>query len=231
MRRRWLRKCLTWRCHPRVITFPSSDPDAQPVMAAAPVTGHLPGPSEHQRALVADRAGWRRPNFRAVQGRYFQCHAGSRPRRRHSRTERSARPSPSESHREPATCQSGHHGLDHVSTGEFMDLQHRHVHADRPVHAERALIGVLAAVMLWASPRPRRFQWRCRRSASSWQPARAARRRRGSRSSTRGKEPVRVRATVTDWDLSRRCAAVRGAVPEVAPTPHRPGSASRLLNR
>ena len=33
-----------------------------------------------------------------------------------------------------------------------MDLQHRHVHADRPVHAERPLIGVLAAVMLWAVP-------------------------------------------------------------------------------
>jgi hypothetical protein len=84
-----------------------------------------------------------------------------------------------------------------------MDLQHRHVHADRPVHAERALIAALAGLLLAAGPAgaqvsvevsPLRVELSAGPGSTTTQ---------GITVINAGKEPVRVRAIVTDWDLSR----------------------------
>jgi P pilus assembly chaperone PapD len=84
-----------------------------------------------------------------------------------------------------------------------MDLQHRHVHADRPVHAERSLIAVLAALMLGAAPAvaqisvevsPLRVELAAGAGSTTTQ---------GITVINAGKAPVRVRATLTDWELSK----------------------------
>jgi P pilus assembly chaperone PapD len=83
-----------------------------------------------------------------------------------------------------------------------MDLQHRHVHADGPLHAERSLIVVLAAFLLWASPAvaqisvevsPLRVELAAGPGSTTTQ---------GITVINAGKEPVRVRAALTDWELS-----------------------------
>ena len=84
-----------------------------------------------------------------------------------------------------------------------MDLQHRHIHADRPVHAERALIAALAALILWAGPAaaqisvevsPLRIELTAGAGSTTTQ---------GITVSNAGKDPIRVRARLTDWELSR----------------------------
>ncbi len=84
-----------------------------------------------------------------------------------------------------------------------MDLQHRHVHADGPLHAERSLIVVLAAFLLWASPAvaqisvevsPLRVELAAGPGSTTTQ---------GITVINAGKEPVRVRAVLTDWELSK----------------------------
>jgi P pilus assembly chaperone PapD len=84
-----------------------------------------------------------------------------------------------------------------------MDLQHRHVHADRPVHAECSLIVVLAALVLWAAPAvaqisvevsPLRVELAAGPGSTTTQ---------GITVINAGKEPVRVRAALTDWELSK----------------------------
>jgi hypothetical protein len=84
-----------------------------------------------------------------------------------------------------------------------MELQHRHVYADRPVHAERSLIAALAGLLLAASPAgaqvsvevsPLRVELAAGPGSTTTQ---------GITISNAGKEAVRVRAVVTDWDLSR----------------------------
>ena len=84
-----------------------------------------------------------------------------------------------------------------------MDLQHRHLHADRPVHPERSLIVVLAAFLLWASPAvaqisvevsPLRVELAAGPGSTTTQ---------GITVINAGKEPVRVRAALTDWELSK----------------------------
>ncbi len=86
-----------------------------------------------------------------------------------------------------------------------MDLQHRHVHANRHLHAERALIAALAAV-LWAAAAapasaqisvevsPLRVELTAGPGSTTTQ---------GITVTNVGKDPVRVRGIVTDWDLSR----------------------------
>jgi hypothetical protein len=84
-----------------------------------------------------------------------------------------------------------------------MDLQHRHVYADPPVHAERALIAALAALILWAGPAaaqisvevsPLRIELTAGAGSTTTQ---------GITVSNAGKDPIRVRARLTDWELSR----------------------------
>jgi hypothetical protein len=84
-----------------------------------------------------------------------------------------------------------------------MDLQHRHIYADRPVHAERALIAALAALILWAGPAaaqisvevsPLRIELTAGAGSTTTQ---------GITVSNAGKDPIRVRARLTDWELSR----------------------------
>ena len=84
-----------------------------------------------------------------------------------------------------------------------MDLQHRHVHADGPLHAERSLIFGLAAFLLWAAPAvaqisvevsPLRVELAAGPGSTTTQ---------GITVINAGKEPVRVRAVVTDWELSK----------------------------
>jgi P pilus assembly chaperone PapD len=101
-----------------------------------------------------------------------------------------------------------------------MDLQHRHLHADRPVHAQRSLTApsrrsvisaftpaapVLALVTLALSPAaasaqisvevsPLRVELAAGPGSTTTQ---------GITVTNAGKEPVRVRARLTDWDLSK----------------------------
>jgi P pilus assembly chaperone PapD len=95
-----------------------------------------------------------------------------------------------------------------------MDLQHRHVHADRPVHAERPLIGVLAGVMLWAVPAAAQISVEVSPLRVELAAGPGSTTTQGITVINAGKEPVRVRATVTDWDLSKDGAPqFEGAVP------------------
>ena len=84
-----------------------------------------------------------------------------------------------------------------------MDLQYRHLHADGPLHAERSLTFLLAAFLLWASPAvaqisvevsPLRVELAAGPGSTTTQ---------GITVINAGKEPVRVRAVLTDWELSK----------------------------
>ncbi len=84
-----------------------------------------------------------------------------------------------------------------------MDLQHRHLFADCPVHVERPLIAALAALTLWAAPvaaqvsvevSPLRVELTAGPGSTTTQ---------GITLNNAGTDAVRVRATLTDWDLSR----------------------------
>jgi hypothetical protein len=83
-----------------------------------------------------------------------------------------------------------------------MDLQHRHVYADRPVHAERALIAALAGLLLAAPAEaqvsvevsPLRIELAAGPGSTTTQAITIT---------NAGKDAVRVRAIVTDWDLSK----------------------------
>jgi hypothetical protein len=93
-----------------------------------------------------------------------------------------------------------------------MDIQHRHLHADRSLHAELAVIAtapraatVLAAITLAIYPAasfaqvsvevsPLRAELTAGPGSTTTQ---------GITVTNAGKEPVRVRATLTDWELSR----------------------------
>ncbi len=84
-----------------------------------------------------------------------------------------------------------------------MDLQRRHVHPDRRLHLERALIAAALGLLLCAAPAaaqisvevsPLRVELTAGPGSTSTQPITVI---------NAGKEPVRVRAILTDWDLSR----------------------------
>ncbi len=84
-----------------------------------------------------------------------------------------------------------------------MDLRRRHLHADRRLHVEHALIGAALGVLLGAAPAaaqtsvevsPLRVELAAGPGSTSTQAVTL---------SNAGTEPVRVRATLTDWDLSR----------------------------
>jgi P pilus assembly chaperone PapD len=86
-----------------------------------------------------------------------------------------------------------------------MDLQHRHVHADRRLHADRPLIAAVAAAAALLTAVPAAAQVSVEVSPLRIELA------AGPGSTTTqaititnaGKEPVRVRAILTDWELSK----------------------------
>ncbi len=99
-----------------------------------------------------------------------------------------------------------------------MDLQHRHLHPNRLVHAERTLIVAAAtALLLVASPAsaqvsvevsPLRVELTAGPGSTTTQAITVT---------NAGSEAVRVRAIATDWDLSRDGAPQFEGVPEGGP--------------
>jgi P pilus assembly chaperone PapD len=85
-----------------------------------------------------------------------------------------------------------------------MDLQHRHVHANHPLYAQRALIVAVLAALLLPAPSasaqvsvevsPLRVELTAGAASTTTQAITVA---------NAGTEAVRVRAIATDWDLSR----------------------------
>ena len=84
-----------------------------------------------------------------------------------------------------------------------MDLQHRHIYADRPVHAQRALIVALAASMLWAGPATAQISVEVSPLRVELTAGAGSTTTQGITVSNAGKDPIRVRARLTDWELSR----------------------------
>jgi hypothetical protein len=84
-----------------------------------------------------------------------------------------------------------------------MDLQHRHIHADRPVHAQRTLIAALAASILWAGPAAAQISVEVSPLRVELTAGAGSTTTQGITVSNAGKDPIRVRARLTDWELSR----------------------------
>jgi hypothetical protein len=87
-----------------------------------------------------------------------------------------------------------------------MDLQHRHVYADCPVHAQRALIVALAACVAsvtWAAPAAAQISVEVSPLRVELTAGPGSTTTQGITVSNAGRDPVRVRARLTDWDLSR----------------------------
>ena len=84
-----------------------------------------------------------------------------------------------------------------------MDLQHRHVHPNRPVHAERSLIVALAVTALWSAPAAAQISVEVSPLRVELTAGPGSTTTQGITLSNAGKDAVRVRATLTDWDLSR----------------------------
>jgi P pilus assembly chaperone PapD len=84
-----------------------------------------------------------------------------------------------------------------------MDLQHRHVHADRPLHAERPVILGLAALLLSAGPAVAQISVEVSPLRVELVAGPGSTTTQGITVINAGKEPVRVRAALTDWELSK----------------------------
>jgi hypothetical protein len=95
-----------------------------------------------------------------------------------------------------------------------MDLQHRDLHPDRSLHAQRALKMALAAVLLAAAPAAAQISVEVAPLRVELTAGPGSTTTQGITVGNAGKDPVRVRARVTDWDLSRDGAPqFEGAVP------------------
>jgi len=84
-----------------------------------------------------------------------------------------------------------------------MDLQHRHLHADGPLHAKRSLIYALAAFLLWAAPAAAQISVEVSPLRVELAAGPGSTTTQGITVINAGKEPVRVRAVLTDWELSK----------------------------
>lgn len=84
-----------------------------------------------------------------------------------------------------------------------MDLQHRHVYTDRPLHAQRALIVGLAAFGLWAAPAAAQISVEVSPLRVELTAGPGSTTTQGITVSNAGTDSIRVRARLTDWDLSR----------------------------
>ena len=86
-----------------------------------------------------------------------------------------------------------------------MDIQHRHLHADRPVHAQHALTAAcgLAALLISAVPAAAQISVEVSPLRVELAAGPGSTTTQGITVTNAGKDAVRVRATLTDWDLSR----------------------------
>jgi P pilus assembly chaperone PapD len=84
-----------------------------------------------------------------------------------------------------------------------MDLQHRHLHADGPLHAKRSLIYALAAFLPWAAPAAAQISVEVSPLRVELAAGPGSTTTQGITVINAGKEPVRVRAVLTDWELSK----------------------------
>lgn len=84
-----------------------------------------------------------------------------------------------------------------------MDLQRRHVHADRHLHVERSLIAALAAALLYASPAAAQLSVEVSPLRLELQAGPGSTTTQAITVTNAGKEAIRVRATLSDWDLSK----------------------------
>lgn len=84
-----------------------------------------------------------------------------------------------------------------------MDLQRRHLHADDRLHVERALIGTIVLTVLACAPASAQVSVEVSPLRVELQAAPGATTTQAITVTNAGKEAIRVRAVVTDWDLSR----------------------------
>lgn len=84
-----------------------------------------------------------------------------------------------------------------------MDLQHRHLHANRALHVERALIAALAIAAVSAAPAAAQISVEVSPLRVELTAGPGSTTTQGISVTNAGQDAVRVRATVTDWDLSK----------------------------
>lgn len=84
-----------------------------------------------------------------------------------------------------------------------MELQRRHVHADRHFYAHRAVIAATAAALLYAGPAAAQISVEVSPLRVELAAVPGSTTTQAITLTNAGKEAVRVRATLTDWDLSR----------------------------
>jgi P pilus assembly chaperone PapD len=84
-----------------------------------------------------------------------------------------------------------------------MDLQRWHLHADHRFHAQRTLTGVAVAILLASATASAQISVEVSPLRVELQAAPGATTTQAITVTNGGKEPIRVRAIVTDWDLSR----------------------------
>ncbi len=84
-----------------------------------------------------------------------------------------------------------------------MDIQHRQLHANRTLHAQRALTAACAALLLSALPAAAQISVEVSPLRVELAAAAGSMTTQAITLINAGKEAVRVRATVTDWDLSK----------------------------
>jgi hypothetical protein len=84
-----------------------------------------------------------------------------------------------------------------------MDLQHGDLHPDRSLHAQRTVTMALAAVLLAAAPAAAQISVEVAPLRVELTAGPGSTTTQGITVGNAGKDPVRVRARVTDWDLSK----------------------------
>jgi len=87
-----------------------------------------------------------------------------------------------------------------------MDLHRRDVHADGHLHAEHAVVGAALALILCAVPASAQISLEVSPLRVELAAGPGSTTTQAITLSNAGKEPMRVRATLTDWDLSREGA-------------------------
>ena len=95
-----------------------------------------------------------------------------------------------------------------------MDIYRRHVHADHRFHAGRALIGATIVVAVAWAPALAQVSVEVSPLRVELQAAPGATTTQAITVTNAGTEPIRVRAVVVDWDLSRDGAPQFEGVPE-----------------
>ena len=84
-----------------------------------------------------------------------------------------------------------------------MDLQHRRVYADDSVHLKCSVIAVLAALLVYAAPAAAQISVEVSPLRMELAAGPGSTTTQGITVTNAGKDPIRVRGRVTDWDLSK----------------------------